>query len=818
MMKSRNTYNWLYCIVAIVLSSCSTHFYLEGVALNDQGAFMEAAEQYERATKSKKYKVQAYTALVDIYTELNSHEEALRCLDSLQTSSQGILTNDQLFLKAESQMALGQYNLALETFNEMESSPSVVARINSINSIDERQKKSVLYRVRTVEIENLSDEAPRIASAALPHRVNDDLYFVAESPRIFKQRKKSEVHIDDYTGNRLMDLWKGAIIDTLGYGGAITLEAVPMLEVNTEFHDGVVAHHIGDTIGVLGKTYVRPEETFIEKLKRPAGIRILRPIQLFHTDLITDSLGVKHWVTDDRLEFCDDKYMFAHPSLSPDGQTLYFTSNMPGGIGGMDIWKVDRKEASWGEPENLGGIVNTTRDEAFPTMRHNDTLYFSSNGHLGLGGLDIVYATRGANDEWASVNDQLPSPINSPRDDFGLQLDPTGEGGIFASDRNGIDSLYHFSTYDPEIILNVVTVHKSDFSLWPKVEAELAIVDSLNLEEFVTDTLAHWSTSIKRGLSYTIECPNYLGYIPESFYAPEDQTVRELLVYVPIPFVVKVGCMDEEATNYDSEAIVDDGSCEYYVPEPELEIVEDFNDNSSVVFDDEVPLVEVKEDRGGCTIPHACNYDGYATKDDGSCEYTSCITEVTEIEEEEVKDKTDEVDVIKSVINIPLKVHWDLDKYSIRDEDKGVIKEFAEFLLANSEFNVLLISHCDIRATHSYNDDLSQSRANSIMQALIREGVPASRLVSYGASETFPIISCKTSESCSEEQHQTNRRTVANILGSNESVIIHRVKIGETLWGLSNKYGVSQDEIRNWNGMQGLKIRLGQDVLIYQTR
>ena len=101
-MKRRNTYNWLYCIVAIVLSSCSTHFYLEGVALNDQGAFMEAAEQYEKATKSKKYKVQAYTALVDIYTELNSHEEALRCLDSLKTSEQGMLTNDQLFLKAES--------------------------------------------------------------------------------------------------------------------------------------------------------------------------------------------------------------------------------------------------------------------------------------------------------------------------------------------------------------------------------------------------------------------------------------------------------------------------------------------------------------------------------------------------------------------------------------------------------------------------------------------------------------------------------------------------------------------------------------------
>lgn len=822
-MKRRNTYNWLYCIVAIVLSSCSTHFYLEGVALNDQGAFMEAAEQYEKATKSKKYKVQAYTALVDIYTELNSHEEALRCLDSLKTSEQGMLTNDQLFLKAESHMALGQYDLALETFNEMESSPSVEARINSIKSIDDRQQNSIFYRVRTVEIENLSVDGPRIASAALPHRVNDDLYFVAESPRIFKQRKKSETHIDDYTGNRLMDLWKGTIIDTLGYGGTIKLKAVPMLEVNTEFHDGVVAHHIGDTIGVLGKTYVRPEETFVEKLKRPAGMRILRPIQLFHTDLISDSEGVKHWVTGDRLEFCDDNYMFAHPSLSPDGQTLYFTSDMPGGVGGMDIWKVEREGAGWGVPENLGGIVNTTRDEAFPTMRHNDTLYFSSNGHLGLGGLDIVYATRGANDEWASVNDKLPSPINSPRDDFGLQLDPHGEGGIFASDRNGIDSLYHFSSYDPEIILHVVTVHQSDLSLWPEVEAELALVDSLTLEEFVTDTQAYWSTSIERGQSYTIECPNYLGYIPESFYAPEDQTIRELLVYVPIPFVVKVGCMDEEATNYDPEAIVDDGSCEYYVPEPEpevVEVVEADDDIPAVEFDDEVPLAEVPEEIGGCTVPHACNYNPEATRDDGSCEYTSCVTAVSGVAEEEVEGEIDEVEEIEIQAGdiVDLKVHWDLDKYSIRAEDRGIIKAFAEFLLANTEFNVLLMSHCDIRATHSYNDELSQNRANSIMQALIREGVPVSRLVSYGASETFPIISCETADSCTEEEHQTNRRTVANLLGSNESVTIHRVKAGDTLYGLSKKYGVTQDEIRYWNGMKGLGMRLGQDILIYQTR
>ena len=114
------------------------------------------------------------------------------------------------------------------------------------------------------------------------------------------------------------------------------------------------------------------------------------------------------------------------------------------------------------------------------------------------------------------------------------------------------------------------------------------------MEEFVTDTQAYWSTSIEEDNLIRLSAQITWG-ISLSFYAPEDQTIRELLVYVPIPFVVKVGCMDEEATNYDPEAIVDDGSCECYVPEPEpevVEVVEADDDIPAVEFDDEVPLLK----------------------------------------------------------------------------------------------------------------------------------------------------------------------------------------------------------------------------------
>ncbi|MDA9835882.1 OmpA family protein [Flavobacteriales bacterium] len=786
----------IFCLS--VLNGCSTHFFIEGSALEEQGAYMESAVLFEKATKGK-YQVEAYSKLIPIYTDLNAHESALRSLDSLASIIR--LTNEQLFMKAETHMALEQYDSAKYVLSQLEKSPRVITRINSINTIHDRQADSIYYKVREVKITSVSEDSPKIASAALPHRVNNELYFVVESPRLCRQRKGKDTYIDDYTGNRLMDLWKGTIVDTSGFGGSIELISTPMTDINTEFHDGVVAHHSGDSIGILGKTYVRPDETMKEIISRTAGMRRHMPIQLFHTDLMIDSSDKKFWITRDRLPFCEDDYMYAHPALSPDGNTLYFTSDMLGGFGGMDIWKSEKINGTWKSPENLGGVVNTTSDEAFPTMRHNDTLYFSSNGHLGLGGLDIVYATRSNGNEWEKVFDSFPSPINSSRDDFGLQLDPYGVGGIFASDREGIDGLYHFESYNPELILHVETVHESDLSPWPEVDAVLKLLETEFTEEFITDSIGRWTTTVDRGETYIIQCFSSLGYSAKPFDTPEDQTIREITIIIPLQIVIPMGCMDKEALNYDYEAIVEDGSCQYDVPEPEPVVEEKVE---LVVKDKDDPMLEtVPLQILGCTIPHACNFNSNATKNDDSCEYESCLTEI----EETVELKEGDI--------VELKIFWDLDKSNIRESDRSVIIDFANYLKSYPKLQVLLMSYCDIRATHKYNDVLSQNRANSIKIALIEEGIDADRLTSFGASEVFPIIYCDTHASCTEEQHQTNRRSVASILSPGEHVLIHRVKKGDTLYALSKKYDVNFSQIQLWNALERYNMRLGQDILIY---
>lgn len=131
------------------------------------------------------------------------------------------------------------------------------------------------------------------------------------------------------------------------------------------------------------------------------------------------------------------------------------------------------------------------------------------------------------------------------------------------------------------------------------------------------------------------------------------------------------------------------------------------------------------------------------------------------------------------------------------------------------DVNVLLVSHCDTRATSGFNDELSVNRASAVKKKLVSLGVAAERLISFGASEQFPLNECGSDVECSEEKHQENRRTTAKILRAEESVTVHQVLDGETLGSIAIKYDVRVFDIKAWNGMNDVKLRVGQQLLIY---
>jgi hypothetical protein len=147
------------------------------------------------------------------------------------------------------------------------------------------------------------------------------------------------------------------------------------------------------------------------------------------------------WQTMEEIPFNIGNYSVTHPSLSPDGGMLFFASNKPGGYGETDLYVSRRTATGWGTPENLGETINTSGSELFPFYHPSGKLYFTSNGHGGMGGMDIFYTTYDT--QWAPPV-ALESPINSTADDFSCYIFPDEATGYFASDREGSDNLYQF--------------------------------------------------------------------------------------------------------------------------------------------------------------------------------------------------------------------------------------------------------------------------------------------------------------------------------------------------------------------------------------
>lgn len=204
---------------------------------------------------------------------------------------------------------------------------------------------------------------------------------------------------------------------------------------------------------------------------------------------------------------------YAHPAISPDGEWLYFSSDMPGGKGGLDIWRVRITPAGYGGVENLGEPINTPGDEVFPTFRPNGDLYFSSNGHPGLGGLDIFIAKVGKDGRYHLSHPGYP--LNSQGDDFGVTFEGPYNRGFFSSNRGdarGWDHIYSF--VNPEIMQTVKGwVYEMDGYELPAAQVYVVGDDGTN-EKMSVHSDGSFTKVLDPGVSYLFlaTCKGYLNH------------------------------------------------------------------------------------------------------------------------------------------------------------------------------------------------------------------------------------------------------------------------------------------------------------------
>ncbi len=263
-------------------------------------------------------------------------------------------------------------------------------------------------------------------------------------------------------------------------------------DINTKLHDGPAV------ISPDGKTMYFNRNNYIHNKE---GKRDKKAIN--HLKIYKASLSGNEWKNVVELPFNSNDYSVGHPALSPDGKTMYFTSDMPGGIGGTDIYKIEIKEdGSFGEPVNMGNRVNTKQDENFPFIDKENVLYFSSNGHPGLGLFDIFkISTNRLNEE----PQNLGEPINSHLDDFAYFKSSKTNTGFISSNRAGAsDNIYSFKELEPLLLKGKVTDIVNNR---PISNATVRIFDEDNNQTafLETDEEGNYETKIKRNKTLPLE-------------------------------------------------------------------------------------------------------------------------------------------------------------------------------------------------------------------------------------------------------------------------------------------------------------------------
>ena len=254
-----------------------------------------------------------------------------------------------------------------------------------------------------------------------------------------------------------------------------------------------------------------------------------------YAQVMTSARSDAAWAKATKLDISKDTLSsFAHPAVSPDGQWLYFVSDMPGGQGGQDLWRIRLTTNGLGEMENLGEPINTAGNECFPTFRPNGDLYFSSDGHVGLGGLDVYVARQNTDQRWTI--EHLGFPLNSNGDDFGLTFEGPYNRGFFSSNRGdarGWDHIYAFEY--PEIVQSIKGwVYEQDGYELPAAQVFMVGNDGTNLK---LNVLADGSFKqvVKPGVEYVMlaTCKGYLNHKEELAVKPSE-TSHEYVLQFPL--------------------------------------------------------------------------------------------------------------------------------------------------------------------------------------------------------------------------------------------------------------------------------------------
>ncbi|MBZ4034461.1 OmpA family protein [Flavobacterium sp. 17A] len=645
--------------------------------------------------------------LADSYYYTNDLIKAQRYYRLLVKNYSNNLDSEYYFRYAQTLKATNSYDDANAVLKEYYSkSANTEAVVNFEKDVKTLENVSAIGK--RFEIKNLAINTPNSEFGAVKY--NDNLVFagVKLKPGLFDKKYKW----DNETYLNLVSI----PLKNINSGDSIVNYFAK--ELKTGMHESnAVFTKDGKTI-----YFTRNNSKNGKKKKDEKKISNL---QIFKAELVNGK-----WTNITSLPFNSPNYSVEHPALSADEKVLYFASDMPGSLGSFDIYSVNINKGAFDNPKNLGPNINTDKREQFPFVSSDNKLYFSSDGHLGYGSLDVFVSEINGSEFGKAVNVGLP--LNSNLDDFAFNIDSKTKEGFFASNREGgkgSDDIYQFKEIKDLIVEDCKQFIAGTIT---DIDTKLVLENAtVMVQDSDKKTLNTVTTGVDGKFSFTVPC--------EASY--------------------KISAFKENYTNASktltlgkTRDAVNDGSLELKSLEAirqEEKILAENKRKQEIIIEENnkkkeaLAAIELKE------------------KEKKAKEAAIVAAEVRK--NEKVKEiLAQEKDVVKDKDRLIIKtdpIYFDYNMWYIRKESKVVLGRVVELMKKYPEMKIEIGSHTDSRGNAKFNEDLSQKRANSTREFIIQSGIDAKRVTAKGYGESVPIIKCKTDESCSEEEHELNRRS-----------------------------------------------------------
>ena len=448
-------------------------------------AYIKASELYEKAYEKGDDSEHVLTRLGDCYYNNSNTKQAAiwykRALDKYPK-----INSEYIYKYIQTQRSLGNYEVAEEW----------VTKFNALQGEDAKTKYSFgdlgLYKKLAsteevyVEISNLDANSQYSDFGSFEH--NGILYFASS-------RNAGEAKNYSWNDEPYLDIYQANVTDKDGKKSLDAIDFIKSETINTDFHEATVA------ITKDGKTIYFTRDNVNRRNKLDYDRKGTSHLKIYKASLVDGQ-----WDAIKELPFNDDVFSTGHPALSPNEKQLYFVSDRDGGLGQTDIYVVDiLEDDTYSDPKNLGATVNTPGKEMFPFIAKDNTLYFSSDGYINLGLLDIFKSDYLKNVDTEPEN--LGAPFNSGADDFAFFIDSETKEGYFSSNREGgkgNDDIYSFAAYNCTqtvygVVLNSETSQPIANATVQKIDATGKIV-----EEYATNENGEYRFDVDCDQKYTI--------------------------------------------------------------------------------------------------------------------------------------------------------------------------------------------------------------------------------------------------------------------------------------------------------------------------